>query len=813
MVHTKQVHFLQFCYVELLHLSSKIDYQDRVVTVDDAIASGLLDGEKGTITRPKMTLDKAYLKRTIFNLNAPLSLPNALNSNHFDPTSKRYTFDNQSLNLSEAIQRNKIEGNELVLYEPSLQKLSTLNEAITAGFLDPIESTIVDPITNKEVGLFDAMDQGLILKTRSDISLQDAVFDGLYDPATASFASVTTVEKLPLEAAINRNIIDIKSTVVSIDNVTLDFEQAVEQGFINTENSTVKNRFGEEINLIEAFDRGILNTISKPVRLHEAIIKNLHDETCGRFIDPETRKKLTVKEAIQESLIDPNSIQIRDPSSMTYLPISINFAIQTGLIDGEKGLVNYNNKLYTLTDAFNLGILIDNKGPISIQRAMHQGIFEENLGRICDPFTDKKISVHEAMRKFVVNPQLPCHFDEDNEKLLSLNETCKQKIINRFQGDFIVPHSDEKLSLPEAMKLGYIIDIESGYFTLYKILLFRLYNIQQGKFIHPVTNRLLSLNQAIEQELIDPTTSPVKNRSGKYIPLRDAIKSGLVDGQNNLYWISDTKSITFIEAMEKGLIVSNEKSIPLERAIRMRLYRPETGKFADPSTNTFQDLKTCIDSGLIDGDTTHFKNFATKQNKPLLQAINDGDLNVAKGRVFDPKSNLSYNFDVAFEKGLLVSVPKEYHQKSEVYENIPSIQIDLVESGKPREMTIEDAFKSGIINPETALIKDPETGKFIILRHYIERYHLILTQKTVIDRKSSFFVFGPQCVIYNREPKSFDEIIETNQLNLATGKVVDPEDGTKECTIKEAVEMGLLDPDTSDGRVIFFLPWQRQTSE
>lgn len=23
--------------------------------------------------------------------------------------------------------------------------------------------------------------------------------------------------------------------------------------------------------------------------------------------------------------------------------------------------------------------------------------------------------------------------------------------------------------------------------------------------------------------------------------------------------------------------------------------------------------------------------------------------------------------------------------------------------------------------------------------------------------------------------------------------------------------MGLLDPDTSDGRVIFFLPWQRQT--
>jgi glycerol-3-phosphate dehydrogenase len=26
-------------------------------------------------------------------------------------------------------------------------------------------------------------------------------------------------------------------------------------------------------------------------------------------------------------------------------------------------------------------------------------------------------------------------------------------------------------------------------------------------------------------------------------------------------------------------------------------------------------------------------------------------------------------------------------------------------------------------------------------------------------------------------------------------------------------QMGLLDPATSDGRVIFFLPWQRQTSK
>lgn len=776
--------------------------QDRVFSVEEAITNGLLDDQKGIITKPKMTLDKAFLQRILISFNGPMSLPSALNCNLFDPYTRKFSFDDKTLNLGEAIEHNKIAGNELVLYDPNRQKLSTLNEAISAGFLDPIISVIVDPITNKEVLIDDAMEQGLLVRSRSDVSLRDAVFDGLYDPESGSFSNVTSNEKLPLESAINRNVIDVKTTVFSVNNVTLDFEQAVEQGLIDPQNAMVKTKSGDNLNLIEAFDKGILNTISKPVRLHEAVIKHLYDESTGLFTDPETRKKITIQESLQESLIEPNSIQIQDPGSKSYLPISISFAIQTGLIDAKKGHVNYENKTYSLKEAFDLGILIDSKGPVSIQRTVHQGTFNDKLGRIADPFSDKNITVHEAMRKFVVNPHLPCYFDEEKEKLLSLNEACKLKLIDRYQGDFIVPYSGERLTINDAMKKGWIVDIECGNFTLYKILLMRLVNPQTGKLIHPITSRQITLNQAIAGELVDPLSSLIKNRNGKYFTLTDALRYGVVDGEKNLYWLSDSQSMPLHEAIEKGLIVSCEKPFSVLTAIRMRLYRPDTGKFVDPATNTYFDLKSGIDGNIINEDSTQFKNLLTKQTKPLSQAITDGDINVAKGRVFDQKSGSSYNYDVAFEKGLLFNVPRglEPQKREVVHEEIPQIKIDLVDASldasKPREMTLDDVIKAGILNPDTALIKDPQTGKFILLRVFIEKYQINLTQKAFIDSKSSFFVFSPHCVIYTREPKSFDDVIESKELNLATGKLVDPQNVEKDFTIQEAIDAGILDPDT-----------------
>ena len=395
----------------------------------------------------------------------------------------------------------------------------------------------------------------------------------------------------------------------------------------------------------------------------------------------------------------------------------------------------------------------------------------------------------------MVNPQLPCCFDENDEELLSLNEACKEKIIDRFQGIFRLPNSNQFVPLNEAMRLGFIIDIESECFTLYEVLRMRLYNLKENKLVHPVTSRPLSLKQAIVQDFVDPKISLVKNtNSGKYVPLSEALKVGLIDGNKNLYVVSETKKIPLPEALTEGLIVSSQKSLPLEKAIKMKLYRPETGKFVDPSTNTFNDLEKSIESGLINEDTTVFVNLSDNSEKPLVSAIADSNIDVTKGRVLDPKSKLSYNFDVAFEKGLLKTIPISYREKS-VEKDILQTRIEPSASGKPRELSIEDTIKFGIINPESSYIKDPKTGKFILLKVYIQQNTLIMTTKTIIDVKSSFFVFGPKCVIYLNKPESFDELVDSNCLDLSTGKLSIAKQ-PELLSLKDGIAMGLLDPET-----------------
>ena len=55
--------------INIYHIRIYDVLQDRVYSVEDAIKNGLLDDEKGIITRPKLPLDKAYLQRVLISFN------------------------------------------------------------------------------------------------------------------------------------------------------------------------------------------------------------------------------------------------------------------------------------------------------------------------------------------------------------------------------------------------------------------------------------------------------------------------------------------------------------------------------------------------------------------------------------------------------------------------------------------------------------------------------------------------------------------------------------------------------------------------
>nr|XP_029716622.1 uncharacterized protein LOC115259964 [Aedes albopictus] len=131
------------------------------------------------------------------------------------------------------------------------------------------------------------------------------------------------------------------------------------------------------------------------------------------FMDPKTGRKLTLEQAIAEKVIDPNSVQIKDPTTGFYKDLDLVEAIQSDLINGQDSNVKHSGDKITLKHAFDIGLLYDSKAPISLQRAIHQGIYDDKSGKIVDPVSGRKITLHEATRKFVINPQLPVLFQRD----------------------------------------------------------------------------------------------------------------------------------------------------------------------------------------------------------------------------------------------------------------------------------------------------------------------------------------------------------------------------------------------------------------
>ncbi|XP_037914649.1 microtubule-actin cross-linking factor 1 isoform X27 [Hermetia illucens] len=812
-------------FVEVDSCLVRDEKNDRLVPAKRAIKDGLLSEETGMLTYPLISLDEAYQKGYLISTKLPLSIVDCLLRGLYDPNTGKFTIEGRTLTIAEAIKDDILSPNELIILDPKTNNVISLVEAIKLGYLDPEAGVLVDPYSGLKLTLTEALENRILIPPKRKRSIPDAVYRGLYDPKTGEFSNTVTREKLSTERAIRRGVLDPESTIVNISGTILPFELAVENGLIDAKRGIVTENSGRKIDFREAFDRGILVEVKKPIGLSEAVVKNVYEEDTGLFMDPKTGLKLTFAEVVEQKMIDPESVQIRDFKTGLYKDIDLAHATETGVIDGKNAKVVYNNQKITLKHAFDVGILADSKAPISIQRAIHQGLYDDKTGKIVEPKSGRKITLHEAMRRFIINPQLPCYFDDHNEKLMSLTDTCRAGLIDRREGVFREPGSDLFIPLNEAMTLGLLVDIESAGFGLYELLSMGLYDIASRRIVHPVCGRQLTLREACVEDVVSISSSLIKNPlTGKYIRLGNAIQEKLIDDLDGTYVVGHDRKIDLQQARAKGWIVSNRKLLTMEMAIRMQLFRPDTGKFVDPSSGEYYDLLGAIECGLIDPDTTVFKNLVTGADIPLREAITNGDIDIQKGRVLDPKTKTSYNYDIAVNRGLLVTVLRPLTERPITRRD----SVDLLGQSpiskmiiKPREMSLDEAIRYEIVNPETAVIKNQTTFNFIPLKLAIERNLVDIEKRTLVDPKALFFAFDPSLIVYVREPVAFEKAVETGCLDLSTGKLTYPPNSVsalepaatspatetdtssptpeepKIYSLKDATTLGILDPDTA----------------
>ncbi|XP_052740585.1 uncharacterized protein LOC112045305 isoform X23 [Bicyclus anynana] len=780
----------------------KDDKSELVVSFEQAVKSGLIDLDHGIITSPSVNLKDACEKGYLLSDVKPWSLQEGLVQGFYDPETGLLTINSATMTLDDAIRVGNINPEVLTVRNSGSGEIISLADAIKAGIIDSKEGKVKDPIQGDKISLTDASERGLILPAKRKLSLPEAVYKGFYDPKTGKFSNPQNKDKMQTDRAIRKRLLDPQSTLVHVGGKVIPFEFAVDKGIVDGRTGTIL--LGDErVDFREAFERGILVEVRKPLSLMEAIEKGVYNEITGLFMDPKSGKKYTLADAIKKNLIDPHSVHIQDNRLGKWDKITLSESIETGVIDDKSGKIrniNSDNEEINLAKAFEIGLLVDSKAPISLQRALHQGLYDDVTGKFIDPITTRKITLHEAIRRSIISPKYLCYFDKKSEKPLTLSDCCRSEIIDKRNGKFSEPGSEVKVPLSEAMSLGLIVDIESAGFSLYETLAMNMYNITEHAFIHPVTERKITLKASIFEDFVNPETSIVKNiPSSKYIKLMEAINTGIIDENESVYVLPNGSHINLFDAKNRGLIVTSKKNLSLEEIIKNGLFRADNGKIVDPNTNEFIDIKKAIESNLINPEHTIVKDSSTGKFKPLLNAIQEGDVDVTKGRVLDTKAKKTYSLDIAFDKGLLVTVVQPITSQTITRRYVS--EVSAPKEPVLREFTLDEAIKYEFINPDTALIKDPHKNKYVPLNLAITEGIIDNNAKGLFDTQSSgsrmlCFVFENGLIVYVREPLTFEQAIENGHLNISTARFTDPE-SNEVLTIKDAASLGYIDPDTA----------------
>ncbi|RXG64986.1 hypothetical protein Avbf_05113 [Armadillidium vulgare] len=221
----------------------------------------------------------------------------------------------------------------------------------------------------------------------------------------------------------------------------------------------------------------------------------------------------------------------------------------------------------------------------------------------------------------------------------------------------------------------------------------------------------------------------------------------------------------------KAAIVVTDKTIPKTISATQMLHDPnaENG-FSEDSFIVSKKLNSQFFS-LHDDYVIHP---STGSRMTVGQAVAAGVLNLALESFQDPASNSTMSFQEAVSRGFLSP------ELAELFSN----PCGVIDPDTGRELTLSEAVKLGLYDPERGSFIDPSSGK-LVTPHDAAKIGLILKEKVSLANRLSI------------SPKSLSlyDAVKTGLVDVNTG-FVSSNELNKFIPLKEALELGIIS--TSD---------------
>lgn len=767
-------------------LTVKDPRSSDILSLADAIQTGIIDPTSGMAIDPstgaEMDFVVAMERGLIIAAQRKLSVTEALLKGMYDMQSGRFSASSDGrkpkLPTDVAIRNGVIDSTANLVRNYKTGRLMTFEQAVADGLINVKQGTLRIS-ASQTVDFQQALDRGLLIEVQQPLFLSEAMVKEVFDEQTGLFLDPMTGQELSLAESIESGLIDPESVHVKDTRHgflrKISLTAAIELGLVDGQTTMVSDLSSKkEFTLSEAFANGLLVDSKAPVSIQRMIQQGLYDETTGRVIDPNSGRQITIHEALRRSILHPNLPCFFDRVAGRLLTLAE--TCRNGIIDRRTGQFRLpQSKLeMPLNKALERDYILDIEKPFSLYDAIHVGFFDKHRNCFVHPTNGRRLNLDAACKEELVQPSKSIVKHAKTSRYMKLDEAISIGLIDPERNVYITLPGSRELTLPEALEHCLIVTSRSG-LSLEEAIRNGLYAPETGKFVDPSVGDLLDLNQALEHGLIDGTTSALRDPStGGLKSLNSAIEDGDIDGVRGRVMESRKRSINLEMALEQGVIVTVDRALTFDQAVRGGAIDLKMGTFIDPRTSCQCTLEEAIRFELIDPTSAVIKNPKTGRFISVKRAVVEEIIDMRKRSVLDPLTGRLGPLCIIFEQGTIV-----FHRETLGFdEAIERGQLDiksarLTEPASNEELNLKQAIAFGCLNPDTVFVRDNLHKQLLKLSAAFELALVDADQGLVLDNSS-----GKQVTLSEA---------------LETGLIVTPK---RQLSLIEAIEFGLYDPET-----------------
>lgn len=709
---------------------------------------------------------------------------------------------------------------------------------------------VYDPILNDRISVGEALRKHILdlytssyhnLKTSHSITINEAINDGLIgiEEDNRSFTikangltyhiywvwDHTTNKRITPHAAIEKGILDINNYIYrnKSANNNLSIHDAIYQKLIGI--SEDLTTLDEELILIIGNKTYTIAWVkdsrtNEKLKPREALKRGLLNLTRILYNKLDTNSTLTIEDAIEQSYIGVSSITGDEEDEEYEQSSSLMRQDSLLSLDEDELTIKTKTAIYVIT-----GLLHPvTQKEIKVSEAIEQGILDKETGAYKDFKTNVVYEVGEAINEGIVFATVTDLLQDQTASTEFIREEIKRFIVksvidprsketigglqaqaagilNYAQGMYTNPETRETIPISEAIAKHLIIvklqdetsheefDAEVVTETLMErcITNYRIFGL--GVY-DPISNQMISGNEAVHKQLIDTETNSYVNM-GNIIPIKEAV------AQNK------------IQAEVTERIERKPLGLSLQNAVRLSLYDFDLGKFKDPYTNNVFTLNEAIERGHINQNGAAIAD-STNGMMTLHEAFNsnlidkrNGTLNKTRLAMFKAKIVESKIHKINFEDAVKCGI---VNLKNGLYKHMLTSDT----------CTIKEAINKGYINGESTIIENPATNTLMTLKKCLDTVRIdsegqvldpstgkcIITLENAFNTRKIFSAFdentGEIFLPHMERKVPFEKAVRKNKLGKDV-LIFDPK-SSKDLTLNDAIERGIIDRTT--GQVI-----------